>query len=184
VKPPQPDGLWYAVGYTDSDTARFVKNEGAEKVHRRSLYTFWKRTSPPPQMNILDAPSRETCTVRRERTNTPLQALMLMNDPQYVEAARVFAERVMKEGGQTEKEKLIYAFELATARQPDEEESEVLLSTFRTHLEEFNANQEAAESLIQIGELPADEGLVPAELAAWTMLTNLLLNLDEVLTKG
>ena len=109
---------------------------------------------------------------------------MLMNDPQYVEAARVFAERVMKEGGQTEKEKLIYAFELATARQPDEDESEVLLSTFRTHLEEFSANQEAAESLIKIGELPADEGLVPAELAAWTMLTNLLLNLDEVLTKG
>lgn len=184
VKPPQPDGLWYAVGYTDSDTARFVKDEGAEKVHRRSLYTFWKRTSPPPQMNILDAPSRETCTVRRERTNTPLQALMLMNDPQYVEAARAFAERVIKEGGQTEKEKLIYAFELATARQPDEEESEALLSVFQTHLEEFNANQESAELLIQIGELPADEGLVPAELAAWTMLTNLLLNLDEVLTKG
>ena len=184
VKPPQPDGLWYAVGYTNSNTARFVKDEGAEKVHRRSLYTFWKRTSPPPQMNILDAPSRETCTVRRERTNTPLQALMLMNDPQYVEAARAFAERVIKEGGQTEKEKLIYAFELATARQPDEDESEVLLSTFRTHLEEFSANHEAAESLIKIGELPADEGLVPAELAAWTMLTNLLLNLDEVLTKG
>ncbi|SVC05115.1 uncharacterized protein METZ01_LOCUS257969, partial [marine metagenome] len=106
VKPPQPDGLWYAVAITGSNTARFVKDEGAEKVHRRSLYTFWKRTSPPPQMNILDAPSREACTVRRERTNTPLQALMLMNDPQYVEAARAFAERVIKEGGQTEKEKL------------------------------------------------------------------------------
>ena len=184
VKPPQPDGLWYAVAITGSNTARFVKDEGAEKVHRRSMYTFWKRTSPPPQMNILDAPSRETCTVRRERTNTPLQALMLMNDPQYVEAARAFAERVIKEGGQTETDRLAYAFELATARQPDEEEAEALLSTFRTHLEEFNSNQEAAQSLIQIGELPADEALVPAELAAWTMLTNLLLNLDEVLTKG
>ncbi|HIO81124.1 TPA: DUF1553 domain-containing protein, partial [Candidatus Poribacteria bacterium] len=164
--------------------ARFVKDEGAEKVHRRSMYTFWKRTSPPPQMNILDAPSREACTVRRERTNTPLQALMLMNDPQYVEAARAFAERVIKEGGQTETDRLAYAFELATARQPDEQEAEALLSTFHTHLEEFNSNQEAAQSLIQIGELPADEALVPAELAAWTMLTNLLLNLDEVLTKG
>ena len=88
VKPPQPAGLWEAVGYTDSNTARFTADTGAEKVHRRSLYTFWKRTSPPPQMTTLDAPSREACLVRRERTNTPLQALLLLNEPQFVEASR------------------------------------------------------------------------------------------------
>ena len=88
VKPPQPSGLWEAVGYTDSNTARFTADNGAEKVHRRSLYTFWKRTSPPPQMTTLDAPSREACQVRRERTNTPLQALLLLNEPQFVEASR------------------------------------------------------------------------------------------------
>ena len=88
VKPPQPAGLWEAVAYTDSNTAHFKADTGAEKVHRRSLYTFWKRTSPPPQMTTFDAPSREACQVRRERTNTPLQALLLMNEPQFIEAAR------------------------------------------------------------------------------------------------
>ncbi|MYB01567.1 DUF1553 domain-containing protein, partial [Candidatus Poribacteria bacterium] len=101
VKPPQPDGLWKAVGFTGSNTDTFVKDTGADKVYRRSLYTFWKRTAPPPQMNILDAPSREACTIRRERTNTPMQALMLMNDPQFFEAARAFAERTVKDGGET-----------------------------------------------------------------------------------
>ena len=90
VKPPQPGGLWKAVGFSGSNTDTFVKDTGADKVYRRSLYTFWKRTAPPPQMNILDAPSREACTIRRERTNTPMQALMLMNDPQFFEAARAF----------------------------------------------------------------------------------------------
>lgn len=93
VKPPQPDGLSFAVGYSGSNTVRFTKDAGHEKVHRRSLYTFWKRIAPPPQMNAFDAPSRESCTVRRERTNTPLQALMLLNDPQYVEAARRNSQR-------------------------------------------------------------------------------------------
>src|SRR5208283_5302680 len=92
-KAPQPQGLWEAVAYTGSNTARFSPDVGPEKVHRRSLYIFWKRTSPPPQMTTFDAPSRESCTVRRERTNTPLQALVLMNEPQYIEAARALAER-------------------------------------------------------------------------------------------
>ncbi len=99
VKPPQPDGLWFAVGYSGSNTVRFKADTGHEKVHRRTLYTFIKRTAPPPQMSTFDAPSRETCSVRRERTNTPLQALLLMNDPQYVECARALAQRVMQEGG-------------------------------------------------------------------------------------
>ena len=99
VKPPQPPGLWEAVGYTASNTARFVADRGADKVDRRSLYIFWKRTSAPPQMTTFDAPSREACTVRRERTNTPLQALLLLNEPQMIEASRALAERVLREAG-------------------------------------------------------------------------------------
>jgi hypothetical protein len=184
VKPPQPDGLWYAVGYSGSNTVRFKKDEGADKVYRRTLYTFIKRTAPPPQMAMLDAPSREACSMRRERTNTPLQALMLMNDPQYVEAARAFAERIIKEGGTTPEARIAFAFETATARPPDSAEAQLLLKTLQANLAEFRANPEGAKQFITVGETPPDEKLDPAELAAWTMLTNLLLNLDEVISKG
>ena len=184
VKPPQPDGLWNAVAYTDSNTARFVQDEGKDKVHRRSLYTFWKRTAPPPQMAIMDAPSREVCTIRRERTNTPLQALMLMNDPQFLEAARALAERILKEGGPTIQEQLAFGFELATARLPDEREISILQSTLENHLSQFQSDPESAQQLIKIGESMASESIETTKLAAWTMIANLILNLDEVLTKG
>ena len=184
VKPPQPDGLWKAVGFTGSNTDTFVKDTGADKVYRRSLYTFWKRTAPPPQMNILDAPSREACTIRRERTNTPMQALMLMNDPQFFEAARVFAERTIKEGGDTPEARIAYIFERATARLPKPKEEALLLKTFQAHSQELAANPEAAKELITVGESPHDETLDAVEVAAWTMIANLILNLDEVLNKG
>ena len=184
VKPPQPDGLWKAVGFTGSNTDTFVKDTGADKVYRRSLYTFWKRTAPPPQMNILDAPSREACTIRRERTNTPMQALMLMNDPQFFEAARAFAERTIKEGGETPEARIAYIFEMATARLPKPKEETLLLKTFQIHHQEFEANPEAAKELIAVGESPPDETLDAVEVAAWTMIANLILNLDEVLNKG
>ncbi|MDE0324972.1 MAG: DUF1553 domain-containing protein [Candidatus Poribacteria bacterium] len=184
VKPPQPDGLWKAVGFTGSNTDTFVKDTGADKVYRRSLYTFWKRTAPPPQMNILDAPSREACTIRRERTNTPMQALMLMNDPQFFEAARAFAERTIKEGGETPEARIAYIFEMATARLPKPKEETLLLETFQIHHQEFEANPEAAKELIAVGESPPDETLDAVEVAAWTMIANLILNLDEVLNKG
>ncbi len=184
VKPPQPGGLWKAVGFTGSNTDTFRKDSGADKVHRRSLYTFWKRTAPPPQMNILDAPSREACTIRRERTNTPMQALMLMNDPQFFEAARVFAERTIKLGGNTPEERIAYMFEMATAREPKAAEATLILDTMKAHAEELKANPEAAKELIAIGESKPDDKLDPIEVATWTMIANLILNLDEVLNKG
>ena len=184
VKPPQPDGLWKAVGFTGSNTDTFVQDTGADKVYRRSLYTFWKRTAPPPQMNILDAPSREACTIRRERTNTPMQALMLMNDPQFFEAARAFAERTLKEAGETPEERVAYLFEMATARLPKPVEEALLLKTFQAHYQELEADPEAAKALIAVGESAPDETLDAVEVAAWTMIANLILNLDEVLNKG
>jgi len=184
VKPPQPDGLWKAVGFTGSNTDTFVKDKGPDKVYRRSLYTFWKRTAPPPQMNILDAPSREACTIRRERTNTPLQALMLMNDPQFFEAARALAERTLKEGGKTPEARIDYIFETATARLPKPTEKTLLLQTFHAHQQEMAANPETAKKLIATGESKPDETLDPVQAAAWTMIANLILNLDEILNKG
>jgi hypothetical protein len=184
VKPPQPAGLWEAVGYTGSNTVHFVADTGREKVHRRSLYTFWKRTAPPPQMNAFDAPSRESCTVRRERTNTPLQALLLLNEPQYVEAARALAERTMRDGGTNPEARIIYMFRTATARRPDAKEMVELIAAYRENLAAYSQDMRAAKELIAVGETKTDTRLNPSELAAWTMVANLVLNLDEVLNKG
>ncbi|MDP6930908.1 MAG: DUF1553 domain-containing protein, partial [Planctomycetota bacterium] len=184
VKPPQPDGLWFAVGYSGSNTVRFKPDKGSEKVHRRSLYTFWKRTAPPPQMSTMDAPSREVCSVRRERTNTPLQALLMMNDPQYVEAARHFAQRVLREGGTSARDRLIWSFRLATGHPPSAEDLADLEQFLSEQLAVYRGDLKSAQALIAIGELKAEPSLDIAELAAWTMVANLLLNLDEVVTKG
>jgi hypothetical protein len=184
VKPPQPAGLWEAVGYSGSNTVHFVADTGFEKVHRRSMYTFWKRTAPPPQMNAFDAPSRESCTVRRERTNTPLQALLLLNETQYVEAARALAERAMREGGTTAEARLTFMFRLATARRPDAGELAELLAAYRDHLATYTHDVAAAKELIAVGESKPDPALNPSELAAWTMIANLIANLDEVINKG
>ena len=183
VKPYQPDGLWRAVGYSGSNTVKFVQDHG-EKLYRRSLYTFWKRTSPPPSMSTLDAPSRESCMVRRERTNTPLQALLLMNDVQFVEAARKMAERVMRDGGSTPADRVRFAFRLATSRHPDNDERDVFLQLYRANLNRYKRNTQAAAELLSVGEAKRDEALDSAELAAWTIISNLILNLDETLTKG
>ncbi|HEY7308269.1 MAG TPA: PSD1 and planctomycete cytochrome C domain-containing protein [Gemmataceae bacterium] len=184
VKPPQPEGLWEAVGYTGSNTKNFVPDRGHEKVHRRGMYTFWKRTAPPPEMNTFDAPSRESCIVRRERTNTPLQALLLMNDPQFVEAARTLAERTMKEGGATPETRLAFMFRRTTARRPDAKELAELIAAYKDHLAVYTRDAAKAKQLISVGELKPDAKLDPSELAAWTMIANLILNLDEVINKG
>jgi hypothetical protein len=184
VKPPQPDGLWFAVGYSGSNTVRFKADTGREKVHRRTLYTFIKRTAPPPQLSTFDAPSREACSVRRERTNTPLQALLLMNDPQYVECARAFAERTIREAGEEPADRAAHMFRLATCRAPDDEELKELLSTYHEHLTAYQEDVESAKRLIEVGESTPDESFEPSELAAWTMIGNLILNLDEVISKN
>ncbi len=182
VKPYQPDGLWNAVAYTTSNTARFTQDHG-EALYRRSLYTFHKRTSPPPTMLLLDAPSRETCVVNRARTNTPLAALALMNDVQMFEAARKLAERMMLQGDRTPQERVAYGFRLATARHADEAEIGLLVRQYETHLAEFRQDQESATQIVAVGESPRDPSLDVGELAAWTMVANLILNLDETLTK-
>jgi hypothetical protein len=184
VKPPQPSGLWEAVGYTDSNTARFTADTGAEKVHRRSLYTFWKRTSPPPQMTTLDAPSREACLVRRERTNTPLQALLLLNEPQFVEASRALAERTLREAGPTTDDRISYMFRLATARRPDSKDLAELTAALQDFLSHYTKDEAAAKELISTGATKPDPRQSPGEVAAWTMIGNVILNLDEVVTKG
>src|SRR5262249_9587791 len=145
------------------------------------MYTFWKRTCPPPGMTAFDAPDRETCLIRRARTNTPLQALVLLNDPTYVESARKFAERILKEANR--ESRLDHAFRLALSRAPSADEERVLLALYEESLDRFQADNSAARKLIAVGESPRDEKADAAELAAWTALASIILNLDEAITK-
>jgi hypothetical protein len=184
VKPPQPSGLWEAVAYTDSNTAHFTADTAVAKIHRRSFYTFWKRTAPPPQMTTFDAPSREACQVRRERTNTPLQALLMMNEPQYIEAARALAGRTLREGGQAAEQRLAFMFRLVTSRAPDAQEMAELTGALGDLTAHYTKEPDAARQLIATGETKPDPGFGASELAAWTMIGNVILNLDEVITKG
>ncbi len=183
VKPYQPAGLWKPVGFGGSNTSVFVQDKG-DKLFRRSMYTFWKRTVPPPSMATFDAPNRETCAVRRARTNTPLQALVLMNDVQYVEAARKFAERVVSEGGTSVEERVTFAFRSVMARKPNAAEMQSLTTLLTEYLSEFRKSPDAATKLLSAGESPRNEQLDANDLAAWTMVTHLLLNLSESVTKG
>ncbi|HXT61312.1 MAG TPA: DUF1553 domain-containing protein, partial [Pirellulales bacterium] len=182
VKPYQPEGIWEAVGFLGSNTSIYKQDLG-DALYRRSLYTFWKRTSPPASLTTFDAPSRETCTVRRARTNTPLQALVLMNDKQYVEAARRLAERMMTEGGATAEEQIAYAFRLATARRPAADELAVLAGIYGACLADYQAKPDAAAKLLAVGDSKRNESLDAGQLAARTMVANLILNLDETITK-
>jgi len=181
VKPYQPAGLWQAVAYPTSNTAKFVQDEG-QALYRRSLYTFWKRTSPPPGMQAFDAPSREACRVRRARTNTPLQALVLLNDVQFVEAARGFAQRILDAEGSVD-ERLVLAFRSATARRPSAGELAVLRHVHRRALEGFLSDEPSARALVEFGDSEPPPGAC-AELAAWTVVASTILNLDETITKG
>ncbi|MDB5335022.1 MAG: Planctomycete cytochrome, partial [Planctomycetaceae bacterium] len=182
VRPYQPPGIWEVVAHSSSNTSKYQRGTG-EALFRRSLYTFWKRTAPPPGLMVFDAPTRDTCTARRPRTNTPLQALALMNDEQYIEAARKLAERILREGGTTPESRLTYGFRLVTARHPEAAETAVLTRVLDRSRERFQQDKSAAEKLLAVGESPRNAQLDPIEHAAYTLLANLLLNLDETITK-
>ena len=177
VKPYQPDGVWEAVAMRESNTHTYRRDSGAN-LYRRSLYTFWKRSAPPAFMDIFNAPSRETCTVRRDRTNTPLQALATLNDPQFVEAARHLAQTALKQGGG-----LDFMARRLLARPLRPEETRVVEATLADLLAHYKAHPSDAGYLLAVGESKADASVDRAVLAAWTMVANELMNLDEVLNK-
>ena len=187
VLPYQPRGIWEELAYRadgDNFTAqKYVQSKGKD-LYRRTMYTFWKRTAPPPSLITLDAPDRETCTVRRSRTNTPLQALVLMNDPTYVEASRKLAERILVEGGSSTNDRLTFAFRLATSRKPSEREFAILNRVYDSQRTKYQRDKASAEKLLKVGESPRNEKMDPGELAAWAMVANTILNLDEALTKN
>jgi len=178
VRPYQPKGLWKEIA-SDTD---YNQSHGAD-LYRRSLYTYWKRTVMPPAMAAFDASSRETCTVRPSRTNTPLQALTLMNDATFVEAARVLAERVLAEAGPDDRGRLVRAFRLVTAREPTTAETSILLAGLARQRQQFQARPAAARQLAAVGEAPRNEQLDATEVAAWTTITGILLNLDETISR-
>jgi len=181
VRPYMPAGVW-------DETSRYgdlrgYQADAGEGLYRRSLYTIWKRTAPPPSMMLFDAPAREVCTVKRSRTNTPLQALALLNEVTYVEAARKLGERMLREGGSTDEARLSFGFRLATARPPTSEELAVLVEGLQADRARFQAAPESATQYLGFGTSPSPSTLAPLELAAYALTANVLLNLDEVITR-
>jgi hypothetical protein len=151
-------------------------------LYRRSLYTFVRRTVPPPAMTAIDAPNREICVVRRPRTNTPLQALVVMNDPTYVEAARVLAEATIRQAV-SDHDRVRFAFRSLLTREPSEQELTTLIASLAFFRQRYSENTQAASSLLKVGELPFDSKLASDEVASLTAIVMLIMNLDETLTK-
>ena len=182
VKPYQPPGLWIEKGNFSTALLHYKQDSG-EDLYRRTLYTFIRRTSPPPSMTIFDAPDRNRCVVRRQNTNTPLQALVLLNDPQYVEAARALSERMQREGGETMVERVSYGFRLATSRHPTGQELSVLTNLAQLEEQRFAQEPADADSLLSVGELPPDPQLDTHTTAALAVVAGVMLNHDEAYTK-
>jgi hypothetical protein len=180
VYPPQPPGLWQAA----FNGERTWATSKGEDRYRRGLYTFWRRTVPYPSMATFDATSRETCTVRRIRTNTPLQAFVTLNDPCYVEAAQALARRIVKEGGPTAEERARFGLRLCLGRPPHAEQVKQVMELFETERAHYRKDGKAALTLATEPLGPLLSGMDPAEVAAWTVVANVLLNLDAVLMKG
>ena len=179
----QPPNIWEPVGFGGSNTRNYTQDKGAA-LYRRSIYCFLKRTAPPPFMTNFDAPNREqTCTVR-ERSDTPLQALQLMNDVQHFEAARAFAERIMTEGGASAADRITFAYRAALSRKPVAEEIAVVQDALKKFLAEYSQSGDAAGKVISNGESKPKAALPPKELAAWTLVANLILNLDETINRN
>ena len=178
-KPYQPDGYWEFLNFP----RRTWQHDKGEQQYRRGMYTFWQRSFLHPSLLAFDAPSREECTADRPRSNTPQQALTLLNDPSYVEAARVFATHIMKEGGDTDESRLTWAFRRAVSRAPKPEELAILQKLLAKHRDEFRANPANADQLPRTGETPLPDGLNKPDLAAWTSIARTILNLHETITR-
>ena len=179
VKPYQPPGYWAALNFPPRE---WIKDSG-DKQYRRGLYTHWQRTFPHPAMVAFDAPSREECTCERPRSNIPQQALVLLNDPEFVEAARAFAQKALAEGGPDDAQRLRWMFRRATSREPQEPEVHILRELLQKHRQHYQAQPEEARRLLSVGDHPAPQTIPPAEVAAWTSVARALLNLHETITR-
>ena len=183
VKPYQPKGIWSEIAFGGGFSAQSYKQDHGAALYRRSLYTFWKRSVPPPVLALYDAPDRNSCTVKRSVTNTPLQALAQMNDTAMLEASRKFAERMILDGGASSRSRLQFAFLLAVSRFPKPQENSILLGLYNQELTYYKAHPDIALKLVSIGESPRDSNLDVPTLAAWTTVASTILNMDETLTK-
>jgi hypothetical protein len=181
VYPPQPDGLW-KVAFNGGQNA-YPTSKGEDR-YRRGLYTFWRRTMPPPSMTTFDAPSRESCTLRRIPTNTPLQAFVTMNDPVFVECAQALARRMMREGGEDVAARVRFGLRLCLGRSPSDEQVTTLVHLYEKEMANYQANKEAAEKLATLPLGPLPEKCEAPDTAAYTVVANVLLNLDAFLTKN
>jgi hypothetical protein len=179
VKPYQPPGYWAALNFP----VREWQNDTGDKVYRRGMYTHWQRTFPHPAMIAFDAPSREECTCERAKSNIPQQALVLLNDPEFVEAARVFAQKTITDGGRNDAARIAWAFERATGRKPKGVESAVLVEVLEKHRKDFAEKLEEAKKLLAVGGAPVLKDIAPEELAAWTSVARVILNLHETITR-
>ncbi|WP_020533655.1 DUF1553 domain-containing protein [Flexithrix dorotheae] len=182
VKPYQPKGLWSEKN-TFSVTLRYYVQDHGDNLYKRSLYTFWRRTSPPPSMNTFDAPTRSFCIVKRQRTNTPLQSMVLLNDPQFIEASRKLAERAIIEGGNSTEDKINHAFRLLTSRFPDEKELELLTAIYNEEYLHFSENPADIDELLAVGESPFNKNLDKAEIGAFTIVGNAIMNFEDSFVK-
>jgi hypothetical protein len=180
VNPYQPAGYWSYLNFP----RREWQNSASTEQYRRGLYTYWCRSFPHPSLSAFDAPSREECTNERTRSSTPLQALVLLNDPTYVEAAKKFAERIITTGGKTTAERLNFAFKQALSRPAKATEVTILEEMLTKHIAEFKGNPDAATKLLSTGYSPVSKMADNAELAAWTSISRVILNLHEAVTRN
>lgn len=181
VKPYQPANIWNEVSLNGG--LRYRQDKG-DRLYRRSMYTYWKRSSPMPNMLIFDSPSREKCVIQRQRTNTPLQALVTLNDPQFLEAARAFAQRLLKSDKSSTRDRIDLAYRYATARPASGREVEILTNLYQENLNRFQSAPETATEFLRVGESPRDESLDASEHAAWMVVAQTIMNLDESLTRN
>ena len=181
VKPYQPANIWNEVSLNGG--LRYKRDSG-DNLYRRSIYTYWKRSAPMPNMLIFDAPTREKCMIQRPVTNTPLQALVVLNDPQFVEAARAFAQKMIVEGGNDDVSRINYGFKVALSRHATEEELSVIKNVLKNQINSFGSDKEKAKQFLSVGEFKRDESLDLVEHAAWSVVAQILFNMDETLTRG